>query len=72
MELRFGAMQKPIANQLKEQGYQFEKDKAETWQALSHSVSMCCIHGLISDGDRDKAFNRLYKKIENYIKKHNK
>lgn len=72
MEIKFGALQPKIASQLKEQGLNFDKDNVNTFQTMSHSISMLHIHCVLTDTEADNARNRLYKKILNHVKKLNK
>lgn len=72
MEIKFGALQNSIATQLKAQDIPFDSDKVKSYQALSHSIGMLYVHGVIIESERDNAYNRLYKKIANHVKKFNK
>ena len=50
------------------QGYT-QDDNADTVQKIADAINMCYLHSVITEGEWVKAKERLYKKLENKIKK---
>lgn len=63
-EIRFeyGAFGEKLENQANKQGYTLGED-AELLDKLMYSLNMVRIHGLITDSQADKAYQKLHKKF---------
>lgn len=71
-EIGFGALQPPIAKQIKKQGFNFKKDKIDHFEKLRESISYLIFNGIITDSVRKKADEKLFKKILSHVKEQNK
>lgn len=72
LSIHFGALVKPIKEQLKEQGISLEDKDAEHFEELAHSIVFLHLHDIIPDSVRDNARRKLLKKIVSAIEKANK
>lgn len=69
LTLKFGALSAPIKQQLAEYGYKISGDKGELagLEKIRHSIVLLHVAGIITDGEADKAFGRLMKRISNQL-----
>ena len=61
--IRFGAVSPPLAEQLDEQGILYDKQACERWQKWQNSIALLYVSGLLTDGEKTKAHQRLFKRI---------
>lgn len=64
MEVTFhyGALADPLETQAEAQGFTLG-DQAIKWQNLCHSMIMVWIHGIATDGEKDKMMARFQKQM---------
>ena len=74
MELKigFGALQPTFAKQLEAQGLKYDEKVMDYLQELRESITYLYFVDLINDSSREKAMKKLFKMIENNVKKKNK
>jgi hypothetical protein len=65
--LEFGALCKPIGEQLKEQGIELPKESCERFERINHCITRLHLNGIIPDSVRDGARKRLMKKISDAV-----
>lgn len=53
----YGALHK-IEEQLNEKGYTLG-DKAELGEKFHFGITLCYVHGILTESERDRAYNRL-------------
>ncbi|MBO8161303.1 MAG: hypothetical protein H0Z24_06660 [Thermosipho sp. (in: Bacteria)] len=66
VEIRLGALSKPIKEQLESQGYYIEK--VDYFQKIAKSISHLYIAGYITDSVKEKAYRKLCSEIAKKIK----
>lgn len=62
--INFGALCPSIENQLKDQGLKTEPKSKPIIQPCADSIVLLSIHGILSDGERDKARKRMMNLIK--------
>lgn len=68
----FGAISNPIAQQLKEQGFKFDKHLIKQFQELADSHNRLRINLLLPENVSDVINRKLYKRIEKHVMAVNK
>ncbi len=68
----FGALVKPIVEQLKEQGFKFDSKEVKHFEKLRESITYLEFSDLINDKTRDIAVQKLFVKIREHVIKKNK
>lgn len=70
--LHFGALADSISDQLTKQGFGFDKEQVEHFEKVSDALTMVSLSDLIPDSVKEKANQKLYKKVVAHVCKHNK
>ena len=63
LTIEFGALVKPIGEQLKEQGIELPEADAERFEKIAHCIVRLHLNDIIPDSVRDNARKKLMKKI---------
>lgn len=67
--LGFGALQKPIVEQLQQQGITVAPEKLALCQRIAHGLVDAHIHGILTDSEIGKARQRLMKKVRTVLER---
>jgi hypothetical protein len=67
--IEFGALVKPIRDQLCDQAVTISKKSADRFEKIAHSITMLYLNGMITESVRDNARKKLMKEISNEIHK---
>lgn len=71
--IHFGALADPLSKQLDSQGFKFNKNKIECFEAEIDAINTLRFgSGLLTDSMVDKMIPKLYKKIVAHVAKENK
>jgi hypothetical protein len=62
-EIEFGALAKPIGEQIAAQGFTVPKETAERFEKIAHSIILLHLQDIIPDSTRDNALKKLMRKI---------
>ena len=62
-----GALSDPISIQLDKQGYKYKFSEVRKFQKFTDAITLLKIHGILSDAERVKAEQRLYKKLKLHV-----
>jgi len=65
----FGALVKPIGDQLRDQSIKLTPEKIERFEKIAHAITMLFLNGMIPVSARDNARKKLMKQISNEIHK---
>ena len=63
LTIEFGALAKPIGEQLKDQGIELSEVDAERFEKIAHCIVRLYLNDIIPDSVRDNARKKLMKKI---------
>ena len=69
ISIEFGALAKPIGEQLRAQSVELAPGKAERFEEIAHAITMLYLNGMISESVRDNAGKKLMKQISSEIHK---
>ncbi len=69
VSIEFGALVKPIGEQLRAQSIELAPGKAERFDEMAHAITMLYLNGIIPESARDNARKKLMKQISNEIHK---
>jgi hypothetical protein len=72
LKIEFGALQPTFAKQLEAQALKYDEKVMDYLQELRESITYLYFIDLINDSSREKAMKKLFKMIENNVKKKNK
>ena len=67
--IEFGALVKPIGDQLRAQSIELAPEKIERFEKIAHAITMLYLNGMIPVSARDNARKKLMKQISNEIHK---
>lgn len=67
VEFRYGMLCDDLEKQANEQGFTLG-DEAEMLERLRFSLNMCAFHGILTDSETNKAFERFHKKVMKALK----
>lgn len=67
--LGFGALQKPLAEQLQDQGITVAPEKMELCQKLAKGITLAYVHGILTESEVNKARQRLMKKVRTVLER---
>lgn len=70
--IHFGALADPISKQLKQQGFKFDAEQVKHFEKQLDAITRLRFADLIADTVATKAFNKLYKRIQQHVCKVNK
>ena len=70
LQLRIGALSPPITDQLDEQGVLYDAEEAEWWEKWAFAIVNMAIHGIITDSERQRITQRLFKRIQEKLEQH--
>jgi len=65
--LVFGALVKPIGEQLSAQSVELAPEKIERFEKMAHAITMLYLNGMIPESARDNARKKLMKQISKEI-----
>jgi hypothetical protein len=65
--LHFGALCKPISEQLKEQGITITDDESKRFQLIADAITLLHLHDIIPDSVTNKAHQKLMNKISKCV-----
>ena len=65
----FGALVKPIGEQLRAQSIELAPEKIERFEKIAHAITMLYLNGMIPESMRDNARKKLMRQISNEIHK---
>lgn len=71
LEIGFGVLDDSISLQLLNQGFNYELKKVGHFQKIRECITHLMFAGMLSDKQRMALNNKLFKKIERHVKKHN-
>lgn len=63
LAVTFGAMARPIAEQIAAHGLGYPFEKSKKWQKIADAITLLSIHGMISDKVKETARTRLMRMI---------
>jgi hypothetical protein len=69
ISIEFGALCKPISEQIKNQGIKIPENVALRFDMIAHSIVVLHLHGIIPDSVRDTSRKKLMAKISKEIHK---
>jgi hypothetical protein len=69
--ISFGCMSDPIATQLKEFGYKFDRKEVMRFEEMKDAIHTLAFGGIIPDSTINNCFQKLYNKVEAHICKKN-
>jgi hypothetical protein len=67
LSLHFGALCKPISEQLEEQNIKITDDESKRFQLIADATTNLFLHGIIPDSVKSKAHQKLMKKISECV-----
>lgn len=67
LTIEFGALAKPVSEQLKMQGFDVPNNIALGFDMVAHSIVVLRLHGIISDSVRDSSRKKLMKRISKAV-----
>lgn len=67
--IEFGAIVKPIKKQLEDQGIHLQEKDIKRFEEIAYSIVFLHLQDIIPDSVRDKAHQKLMRKISNAIHK---
>lgn len=70
LKLHFGALAKPIASQLADQGLKFTGSRIAVIQEHEKQIISLWFAGIISDKEKEKAHERLFMMVKKHIQSH--
>jgi hypothetical protein len=70
--LHFGALADSVREQLKSQGFKFDKNEVSHFEKDVDALNRLRIRGYLNDSSTDKATKKLYNKIQAHVAKVNK
>jgi len=70
--ISYGALADPIGEQIKEQGYKFDKKTVDGFQQMIDAANTLRFGSLIPDSVFGKIIEKLHKKIVSHVVKQNK
>jgi hypothetical protein len=72
LKIGVGALAPPIPQQLKEQGFKFDKYKANHFEKLRECITHLKFSEILNESQWKKAYEKLYRKIHKHINEKNK
>lgn len=70
--IHFGALAEPISEQLKQQGFDFDKEEVADFEDQLRSIIKLYFSDLLTDTMKNKISDKLYKKILRHVTTKNK
>lgn len=67
LRIHFAALADPLAKQVANCGLQLNTEQAELLQSCARSIVLLHVHGILSEGERHKANQRLFKAISRSV-----
>lgn len=68
LRISFGALSKPLHEQLSE--FDLTEEDLEWEQKLADAVTLCHIHNIITEAEKNKARRRLMKRLVKKVESH--
>ena len=68
VSLHFGALCKPIEEQLNEQGFTLEIDDDVKFQKIADAITLIHLHGILPDGMTSIVHKKLFKEISKHVR----
>lgn len=72
LNIGFGVMAPTLGNQLREQGFKFNKEEIAKLQEHADRIIHLKMASLLTDNESKKVRDRLFKKISTHVKAQNK
>lgn len=70
--IHFGALADEFALQLKKQGFKYDSKEMDRFQDLESSILKLSFADIVTDSQKEKLYQRLYRKIVSHVCKINK
>jgi hypothetical protein len=68
----FGALSNDISEQLDEQGYKYDPEKAKHFQYMAEAIFRLRFNDILNDSQAEKCRQKLFNKIKKHVAQKNK
>lgn len=71
LSLTFGAMRETLSKQLTKQGFKFDQDVINKYEACRHSMTLLYVHGFVNDSQMEKIKVKIFNQIKRHVAEKN-